>query len=166
MADRYPCSFADGFGVFVLPFLIPPPVRPIISVSNSAGFNNRIAGMVAAWTSLLAFVAFWRFLPTVSLPQVADCRPVTCRFKLGWSLGATVVIASGILLLYDAHVRYASDYAYFIGQMSSAADYGRKLYSEIEFLYGPLLFYPPIWIRGLFGWCARPLAAAYFLCTS
>jgi hypothetical protein len=28
-------------------------------------------------------------------------------------------------------------------------------------LWSPLLFYPPIWIRGLFRWCARPLAAAY-----
>jgi hypothetical protein len=150
-----------GFGVFVLPFLIPPPVRPVVSVANSAGFNNRVAGLAAAWTSLLALATFWRFGAPIRLPQSADCQPMSRRFILGWSLGTTAITACGVLLIYGAHVRYMSDYGYFIGQMSSAADYGRKLYSEIEFPYGPLLFYPPIWIRGLFGWCARPLAAAY-----
>ncbi len=149
------------FAVFVLPFLIPPPVRAVVSVANSAGFNNRVAGFAAAWASLLALAIFWRFSPTVPLPQTADCRPMSRRFILGWSLGTTAITACGILLIYGAHVRYMSDYGYFIGQMSSAADYGRKLYSEIEFPYGPLLFYPPIWIQGLFRWCARPLAAAY-----
>jgi hypothetical protein len=150
-----------GFGVFVLPFLIPPPVRQIVSVANSAGFNNRVAGLAAASASLLALIIFWRFRPPVRLPQTADCQPMSRRFVLGWSLGTTAITACGILLIYGAHVRYMSDYGYFIGQMSSAADYGRKLYSEIEFPYGPLLFYPPIWIQGLFRWCARPLAAAY-----
>jgi hypothetical protein len=150
-----------GFGVFVLPFLIPPPVRPVVSVANSAGFNNRVAGLAAAWASLLALAAFWRFSVPIRLPQSADCQPMSRRFILGWSLGVTAIAACGVLLIYGAHVRYMSDYGYFIGQMSSAAIYGRKLYSEIEFPYGPLLFYPPIWIQGLFRWCARPLAAAY-----
>jgi hypothetical protein len=150
-----------GFGVFVLPFLIPPPARAVMSVANSAGFNNRVAGLAAAWASLLALAAFWRFGAPIRLPQPADCRPMSRRFVLGWSLGVTAIAACGVLLIYGAHVRYMSDYGYFIGQMSSAADYGRKLYTELEFPYGPLLFYPPIWLRGLFGWCARPLAAAY-----
>ena len=150
-----------SFGVFVLPFLIPPPVRAVVSVANSAGFNNRLAGWAAAWASLLALAAFWRFGLPIRLPQIADCRPMSRRFVLGWSLGVTAITACGVLLIYGAHVRYMSDYGYFIGQMSSAANYGRKLYSEIEFPYGPLLFYPPIWIQGLFRWCARPLAAAY-----
>ena len=152
-----------GFGVFVLPFLIPPPARPVVSVANSAGFNNRVAGLAAAWASLLTLAAFWRFGMPVRLPRSADCQPMSRRFILGWSLGTTAITACGILLIYGAHVRYMSDYGYFIGQMSSAADYGRKLYSEIEFPYGPLLFYPPIWMQGLFRWCARPLAAAYCL---
>jgi hypothetical protein len=150
-----------GFCIFVLPFLLPPPARAVVSVANSAGFNNRVAGLAAAWASLLALAAFWWLRAPVRLPQPADCRPMSRRFVLGWSLGITVITACGALLIYGAHIRYMSDYGYFIGQMTSAADYGRKLYSEIEFPYGPLLFYPPIWIRGLFGWCARPLAAAY-----
>ncbi len=150
-----------GFGVFVLPFLIPPVVRPVVSVANSAGFNNRVSGLAAAWASLLSLAIFWRFSAPIRLPQAADCQPMSRRFIVGWSLGTTAITACGVLLIYSAHVRYMSDYGYFIGQMSSAANYGRKLYSEIEFPYGPLLFYPPIWIQGLFRWCARPLAAAY-----
>ena len=95
-----------GFGVFVLPFLIPPPVRPAMSVANSAGFNNRVAGLAAAWASLLALALFWRFRVPIRLPQSADCRPMTRRFILGWSLGTTAITACGVLLIYGAHVRY------------------------------------------------------------
>ncbi len=59
-----------------------------------------------------------------------------------------------------SHLRYIADAGYFIEQMSSHAEYGRSLYTQLEFAYGPLLFYPTILLHGVLhcSWLA-----AYFL---
>ena len=38
-----------------------------------------------------------------------------------------------------SHLRYLADADYFIEQMSSHAEYGGALYTQLEFAYGPLL---------------------------
>jgi hypothetical protein len=50
------------------------------------------------------------------------------------------------------------DAGYFIEQIAKHADYGRQLYTQLEFPYGPLIFYGPIWVRSLL---RVPLATAY-----
>src|ERR1700761_3042513 len=51
------CIFlATCFGVFVLPFLLPPPALAGISAANVAGFNNKVSSLAAA--AMGAFVFF------------------------------------------------------------------------------------------------------------
>jgi hypothetical protein len=79
----------------------------------------------------------------------------------------TALIGSTLLAVYArlaciAHVHYPGDAGYFIGQMSKGADYHRQLYTGVEFPYGPLLFYVPIWVRALLSPMHVTLAGAYF----
>ena len=154
-------TLATCFGVFVLPFLLPPPAIQAVSASNAAGFNNRVAALAAAAISLAALLAMWRMRLTVRLPESVECAPMQRRFVLGWSLGLGFMVAVFSGTVYLSGLRYLNDYGYFIEQMSKAADFHRDLYTELEFPYGPLLFYPTIWIRSLFGLFSRPLDAAY-----
>ena len=39
---------ATCFGVFLLPFLLPPPYLAGVSAANVAGFNNKVAALAAA----------------------------------------------------------------------------------------------------------------------
>jgi hypothetical protein len=50
------------FGVFVLPFLLPPPIIEGVSAANAAGFNNKVAALAAAMLSLLVFFKELRWL--------------------------------------------------------------------------------------------------------
>ena len=85
------------------------------------------------------------------------------RLVLGVVLFAGALVALYARLVFIAHVRYPGDAAYFIGQMSAVADYHRKLYTGVEFPYGPLLFYVPIWVRALLAPFHVSLAGAYFI---
>jgi hypothetical protein len=51
---------------------------------------------------------------------------------------------------------------YFIEQIGSHADYSRKLYNQIEFPYGPLIFYGPIFLRTILSPFHVSLTGAYF----
>src|SRR5580704_2111543 len=46
---------ATCFGVFVLPFLLPPPYLAGISAANVAGFNNKVASLAAAALGTVVF---------------------------------------------------------------------------------------------------------------
>jgi hypothetical protein len=74
--------------------------------------------------------------------------------------GCIIAVLGRLIVL--SHARYISDAGYFMEQMSSHADYGRKLYDQIEFPYGPVLFYVPIFLRTLFSPFHLSLAGAYF----
>ena len=63
----------------------------------------------------------------------------------------------------SAHLRYLGDAGYFVEQISKHADYGRKLYDEIEFPYGPLIFYGPIAVRALLSPFHVSLMGAYLI---
>jgi len=51
------------------------------------------------------------------------------------------------LLIYESGLRYWSDVSYFVNQISMYADYHRQLYSQVQFPYGPLLYYPVSLLR-------------------
>ena len=81
---------------------------------------------------------------------------------------AAIVLPIAVLipfcyLFVVSHTRYMYDAGYFVEQISKRADFGRKLYDGIEFPYGPLLFYPPIWIRAILTPLHVSLTAAYSL---
>ena len=85
----------------------------------------------------------------ISLRFAAAVIALTCIF---FALAGWMVAAS--------HLRYLADAGYFIEQMSSHAEYGGALYTQLEFAYGPLLFYPTILLHATLhcGWMT-----AYFL---
>jgi hypothetical protein len=156
MPDRikrwiFPCCVlvATCFGVFVLPFFFPPPYLAGVSVANVAGFNNKVAYLAAA--ALSVFV----FLVALKWPWMKRQYPVNDHSRLSRRLLLiTIVIFSGFLTLVcwivvRSDCRYLNDWGYFIRQISMHADYGRKVYEQIEFPYGPLIFYGPILVRAI-----------------
>ena len=56
---------------------------------------------------------------------------------------------------------YTHDWGYFINRASMHADFGRRLYTQIEFSYGPLLFYGPIAMRVILRPFHASMADAY-----
>ena len=154
-------ALATCFGVFVLPFLLPPAPIQAISAANTTGFNNRVAVIAAAAISVAVLLAAWRLGLQLPLPCEEDCKPLSRRWIAGWSLGLVAAMATLCAMVYLADLRYVYESRYFIEQMSKAADYHRRLYAQIEFPYGPLLFYPTIVLRGLFQRFAHPLHMAY-----
>jgi hypothetical protein len=150
------------FGVFVLPFLLPPPIIEGVSAANAAGFNNKVAALAAATLSLIVFFKELRW-PSSKVNEDWDGDgplPLSVVWAPAIVCGAIIAVLGRLIIL--SHARYISDAGYFIEQIGSNADYGRKLYDQIEFPYGPLLFYIPIFLRTIFSPFHLSLAGAYF----
>ena len=154
---------ATCFGVFLLPFLLPPPVIQGVSVANAAGFNNKVAAVAAASMGLVVFLFKLRDSRPVLWKQSGDYGSLGIRMVAG--VVAVTMAAYGALcwLVVISHARYFGDAGYFIEQIGAHADYGRRLYDEIEFPYGPLLFYMPIAMHALLSPLHVSLTGAYYL---
>ncbi len=150
------------FAVFVLPFLFPPPYFEGVSAANVAGFNNKIAAISAVGMSVIVAVAAWRMRWSSAEPLEEQSTPLNRWLVSGAALLGGALLAFYARLAFIAHVRYPGDAAYFIGQMSAVADYHRTLYTGVEFPYGPLVLYLPIWLRSLLSPLHISLAGAYF----
>ena len=70
-------------------------------------------------------------------------RPLVCAVVLLWG-GAVLLFGVQIIRL---GVRYEYDWGYFINRVSMHGDFGRRLYTQMEFAYGPLLLYGPIAVK-------------------
>ena len=152
---------ATCFGVFVLPFLLPPPYLAGISAANVAGFNNKVASLTAAALGTIVFFAALRW------PQPKQERSGGDFSKLPWPLVLTTVIFCGCMvgslsyLVAISHQDY-EDGRYFMRQISMHADYGRRLYDQIELPYGPLLFYGPVIMHALLSPFHASARASYY----
>ncbi len=152
---------AACFGVFVLPFLLPPPYLAGISAANVAGFNNKVASLAAAALGTLVCFAALRWPPPKQERSNGDFR------KLPWPLVLAAVIFCGCMvgllsyLVAISHQDY-EDGRYFMRQISMHADYGRRLYDQIELPYGPLLFYGPVMVHALLSSFHAPARACYY----
>ncbi|MGI8772856.1 MAG: hypothetical protein ACR2JE_15650 [Acidobacteriaceae bacterium] len=161
-------AIATCFCVFWLPFLFPPPYFAGVSAANVAGFNNKIAAVSAAAIAVMVGLAAWRMrwspCGVAERTEAGEREPVPLDRWLvfGVTLLGGALIAFYARLAFIAHVPYPGDAAYFIGQMNAVADYHRKLYTEVEFPYGPLLLYIPIWLRAILSPLHVTLAGAYF----
>ncbi len=141
-------SAAACLAVFWLPFRLAPAPLQGLSAANLAGFNNKVAAVAAAVCSLCALLLFYRAaLPArqpLSHARALSPATVLCVALLYCSCTAllgVVVLASDAL--------YPSDLDYFVHQLTSHVVYGKSLYSQVEFGYGPLLFYFPLFLRPL-----------------
>jgi hypothetical protein len=154
-------AVAASFGVFWLPFLLPPAPLQAVSAANAAGFNNRVAVLAAGLLALLA-VALSRSMRTPMHPPVPeDFGPMSRTFVFSWAILSGSLSAVLARMVYQAHIRYGYDYGYFISPATKLALDHLRLYTQVDFPYGPLLIYPVVWARGLFAWCDQPIAAAY-----
>jgi hypothetical protein len=145
----FPCFIlvATCFGVFVLPFFFPPPYLAGISVANVAGFNNKLASVAAAALSVTVFLSFLKWHSVKLHCQTRGSGRLPLRIVLIATAAFAAVLLLFTWIVVRSQMRYQSDWGYFIRQISMHADYGRKLYDQIEFAYGPLLFYVPIFVR-------------------
>jgi hypothetical protein len=150
------------FGVFVLPFLLAPPAIAGVSAANAAGFNNKVAAVAGALLSVMVL------LKEVRWPSMKPSQHGGETGDLPWWLVLLLAALCGALtgifgrLIVLSQQRYLNDAGYFMEQIGSHAEYGRRLYDQIEFPYGPLLFYVPILLRWLFAPFHLSLAGAYF----
>ena len=131
------------FGVFVLPFLIPPPYLAGVLAANVAGFNNKVSALAAAFLGVSVLLVALRF-PTRELQM-----PRASYGKLSTLMVAvTVAVCASIDALFCAFVAASrlrfDDASYFIDQINDYVSYGRTLYGQIEFPYGPIIFYGPV----------------------
>jgi len=151
-----------ALAVFVLPLHVPVAFQPAISASYVAGFNNRVASLAAA--AVGGCVLLWSWFR--SRGEKVDHLRDTTSDRISLRFAAAVIILTCIFfavagwIVAASHLRYLADAGYFIEQTSSHAEYGGALYTQLEFAYGPLLFYPTILIHGVLhcGWMT-----AYFL---
>jgi len=130
-----------ALALFLLPYLF--PVKPSIALSYLAGYSNRIAVVILVLgAALFAIYTKGEFAPidTQDSPLPA------------WTLTAALVITT----LLCAAQRYSTLHTvpgggglYHLDRQQTLAT-GQTLYRGFEFMYGPLLIYPAVWIAQLF----------------
>jgi hypothetical protein len=151
---------ATALAVFLLPLHVPVAFQPAVSASYVAGFNNRVASLAAA--AIGGCVLLWAWFRSRGEKANADRSNDRISLRLAAVVIALTCIFSAVAgwVVAASHLRYLADAGYFIEQMSSHAEYGGALYTQLEFAYGPLLFYPTILLHAALhcGWMT-----AYFL---
>ncbi len=138
--------------VFVLPFYVPVTFHPVISASYVAGFSNRAAAIAAAAMSVTA--ALWSMRRQQLTPHCSERSEVNTAGLPRLLVLATIALTMCVTALcgWALHVsgqRYLADAGYFIEQISKYVEHRGSLYSQIEFAYGPLLFYPTVFLQKL-----------------
>ncbi|AFL89699.1 hypothetical protein Terro_3485 [Terriglobus roseus DSM 18391] len=133
---------------FFLPFAFPP--GPSVSLSYTAGFNNRVAllGFVCS-TFALAFV-FARKFPRES---VAD-KPLS-----RWLPVTFTVLYTGLTAVWQHTRPIGAEVAYCL-ERQLQLDRGRRLYTDFQYFYGPALIYPGHFFHTVFHLSS---GGAYFL---
>ena len=151
---------ATAFGVFLLPFLLPPTPLQAVSAANVAGFNNRVALLAVLGLVLLVLLVARRGHNCIPLPAV-DTRSKRPLYWVFWTMLILLWVAGNSTLAYLSDFRFSSEARYYIEQSMKASLYHLKLYKDLEFAYGPLLLYPILWLRPLFSHARHPIQAAY-----
>jgi hypothetical protein len=154
---------AACFCVFVLPFFFPPPYLKGVSVSNVAGFNNKVASVSAAMLSVLVFaIALSWPLQRDEMSAGNNGRISPSLIWIMASLSAAVLSLFSFLIV-RSHLLYLRDGGYFIGKISMHIRYGQTLYEQIEFPYGPLLFYSPVAVAKMLSLFHLSITTAYYV---
>jgi hypothetical protein len=153
---------AACFGVFVLPFLLPPPYLAGVSAANVAGFNNKVAALAAAAVSTFVCFAALKWPPPAQERSGGDFGKVSMPLVL--TTAAVCFCVVGLLsYLISISRQPFEDGGYFIRQISMHVDYNRKLYDQIEMTYGPLLFYGPVIVHALMAPLHASISTAYYI---
>ncbi len=138
-------------GVFVFPLQF-PPATPTYSASYVFGFSNRIAGLAVIVLSLgtAAFCSRW----DVASSGCEVGRGRGDAMPLAWLLVAclaTLLYVGVVGGLAAGTESFESDGAYFLTQLAQGTHFHLRLYRDLEFGYGPLLFAWPAAFGALLG---------------
>ena len=160
-------------GVFILPFLLPAPYFQGVSASNLAGFNNEIAALAAASLGTLVFLLALKWPQILGEDSFGPAADGGVQLKehgriSSGLVGVVVLLWGGAVFLFGVQIirlgiRYEYDWGYFLNRISMHADFGRKLYSQMEFPYGPWLLEFPIGVRAILSPFHVSTAGAYLL---
>jgi hypothetical protein len=148
--------------IFILPFLFPPSY-PAPGQSYVVGYNNKVASLSLATVSAAVF------LLSLCGSSISGAAPQNEK-KLSWRwLAAALALVAawnGALswLVFAAHGYGIEDF-YFLPQLEKYFILHRHRYREVEFAYGPLLFYPPVWVHWLLSPWQISLRASYYIAT-
>ena len=93
---------ATAFGVFVLPFLLPPAPLTAISAANIDGFNNRVAVYAAAMISLGILLMALRLDLRLRLPGAQDCAQMSRVFVWRCALIMGAITTALAVLIYQS----------------------------------------------------------------
>jgi hypothetical protein len=138
-------------GVFLLPFLFPPS-RPSLSAAYTAGFNNKVAALAAAFVSLLSFALAWKFQLFPHRTEDPDRESIPLWLVISCVAASAAFTAAFGYLLCRAELA-SVDNRYFLEYMDDVSRYHQRIYIDFSFAYGPLLLYFPLWMHSLL----RPL---------
>jgi hypothetical protein len=148
-------ALLSAFTIFVLPFAFPPPV-PNFSTSYPYGFGNRVAELSTVCLSFAVLLVLWAARAGRPPLPIAPDSPADKMPRI-WLLFASLaaLLFTGVLGGFMVHANiFYSDASYFLTQIGRVLHDHAVLYRDVEFSYGPILFYLPAAIQialGRFG---------------
>ena len=132
---------ALGFlAIYLLPFHV--PVHDGLSFSYLLGFSNRTA-IALLLTFILGFALWTRGLG-LTLPDTSSPPPTSFR-RTGRIAAACYVSGALVVWLCARLLAPLAEAQYFLDRFEMFR-MGGRLYRDFEFDYGPLMFYPTVWI--------------------
>lgn len=146
--------------VYMVPFLLPPAI-PVYSQSYVVGYNNKLASVLLACLSGIVLLLSLRRQPPTRPYRHTGRLPVSLLFVSLFVVIAFVGVFS--YLVYFGRTYGVEDF-YFIPQIEKAYYQHLHLYTQIEFPYGKLLFYPPLWLESLLWPLGVSVRAWYYIC--
>jgi hypothetical protein len=124
--------------VYAVPYAV--PVKPSVSVSYVVNFSNRTAVFLFLGGTLL-----FSAITTGELSRIeADDSRLSIKHLFLAEAFATIAFA---LRLWGGRLGFEAQYEMHRLQMMAA---GRHLYTQTDYLYGPLLIMPGLWLARLF----------------
>ena len=137
---------------YELPFAVPP--HPNASLSYLVGFNNHVSMLTLLFGSLLFALVSKGAGLQLSTPGSSQ-GDTSSRPWNAYVLTAVFGLAAVILALYWYRMRGAlvpatSEASFFLDRYHEVLRGGR-IYHDFTFDYGPLLFFPPVWLYRITG---------------
>lgn len=143
--------------VFLVPFAFPPAKG--ISMSYRVGFNNHVA-LLTLLAGTLAFALWtrgWGMRLGSVERRVRMGRPATLVVGVAVVLPGLLAVAMG---LRAAWAGPAGESNYFLDRLAMVS-LGYVPFRTMTFDYGPLMFYPTVWVHGL---TRLTMGDSYVLC--
>jgi hypothetical protein len=150
--------------IFTVPYLFPSN-QIAISASYDYGFNNRVGMLLLALFSLIViFVSFfYSEKGKLHVDIFVDNFPGIVLNKVFLSVVGFTFIGCSILWIILGRESYGiTESGYFIPRIYDIS-WGRVVYRDFDFAYGPLLLYIPYFIYRLFSFLGITISDGYII---